>query len=79
MKTETKETLTVTVENMVSQKQDESIIIAFKKTIQKEDTIQSLWDSVKDCRFDNHVIGRGGSHIWIKNRADMATRIAIIN
>lgn len=71
--------LQLTVENIVDKKQDESITSAIKKAIEKDDTIDTLWNDLKDCHFDNHIVGRGGNHIWIKNSKDLKTRVAIIS
>jgi len=42
-----------------------------------DDRLLDLWEAVKKCNFRNHIVGKGGHHIWLA-RKDTNTRIAII-
>lgn len=70
--------LRVKVEKEVNEK-DIQIINAFKTSINLylDKDINILWEQVKNCKFQDHNIGRGGSHIWICRKSDNK-RVAII-
>lgn len=70
--------LTIKTENKTNEK-DIEIIEAFKIIIKRYNdfNIENLWQEVKECKFLNHDIGRGGNHIWISRKTDKE-RIAII-
>jgi len=44
-----------------------------------EDNLDDVWDTFKKCNFQNHRLGKGGSHIWINRKyGSYDDRIAII-
>jgi hypothetical protein len=70
--------LKVVRENIVSE-QDRKVVSAFEDmlVIYPNDTLESLWEEIQNANFENHTIGKGGSHIWIVRKADNK-RIAIV-
>lgn len=59
---------------------DSRIIKAFENDIKitEESSIENLYKDIKYCKFDNHIIGRGGNHIFV-NRKDLDYRVLIIS
>ena len=70
--------LKVNIEQLLN-KQDQSIISAFKNTIKRynDNNINQFWQEVKNCNFDDHLIGKGGNHVWITRKVDNV-RIATV-
>lgn len=63
--------LTITIENQ-KKLQDTRVIEAFQQMIElyPEDTIDTAWTSISNCRFEGYRIGRGGRHIFVIRKID---------
>lgn len=70
----------ITVENIINEKQDREIIKAFEKMfmLYPEDDLYTIKPLIREVKFNNHLVGCGGSHIWIKNKSNINKRVAII-
>lgn len=68
----------LTIEKELS-RDDKRVVNAFTHyfSLYPEDDLEDVADTFLKCNFDNHIVGRGGSHIWIARKEDNE-RIAII-
>ena len=70
--------LTIKIEKTLNNN-DEKMINAIKHDLglYPDSTLESMNELLNKCRFDNHITGKGGSHLWISRKLDNE-RIAII-
>jgi len=70
--------LEITIENQDT-KLDRDMIEAIQQMIgyYPDDTIETAYKGLILANFKNHIVGRGGQHIWIKRKTD-DVRIAVI-
>ncbi len=58
---------------------DDKILSSMNRMIDDLSTenIDRAWGDLKNSKFKNHIIGKGGNHLWITRKSDNQ-RIAII-
>lgn len=58
--------------NIFLKDEDQNIIKAIEKSIfiMEDENLLCLWNDIKKCKFENHIIGKGGNHIFITRKID---------
>lgn len=72
---------TICVKTFIDAEQDATLIkyLKYDMSLSDEDEDFSTYlDEICEMSFTNHIVGRGKNFLWVKNRQDLNTIVAIV-
>jgi hypothetical protein len=67
----------IEIDNIELDDTDKKMVAAVNQSIElyPNETLDEHWDTFKQCNSRNHIVGRGGNHIWFSKKDAAKTRI----